>query len=336
MNENVHRETRSRAILRWLVAAAFIFAVAASGLFAGMMNRAGLIFLLLGTAASVLMGFSRTEIAAAFRHAVGRPGPPEDLRRSAFFWEAAARNAWILGVLGSVLNFTLVLGGGSNGIADISDRMIQSFVVTLYGLILAIVFMVPAMKLSRRAGKEGFAAGRESAGKRFIFFERATGYALFAVILGLTIFSLVKSYPPGGPLPATRYMLHLPAALVVFGGAIALSLFMGTGGRSLTFGFGMTGLVALLLGLIQAMFGFVHTNISEIAAAVSFIISASLYTLLGLILLAAPLEDRALMDGRRDGKGRLSGIIWGIFPLLAFFFLILTWIMVITPMKKAG
>jgi hypothetical protein len=339
MNENIKRPDRGRAIIRWLVAAAFLIAVALSGLFTGMMNRAGLLFLLLGIAASVLTGFSRTEIGAAFRYAAGRPGPPEDRIRTARVWEAAARNAWILGVLGSVLNFTMVLGGGgSKGLADISGRMIQSFVVTLYGLVLAVVFLVPAMKLAGPAGKAGYAAGPKPASRRSLLFERVTGYALLAVVFGLTFFSLVKSFPPGGPLPAARIMLHGPAALVIFGGAIALTLFLGTGtgARALTFGFGMTGLIALLLGLIQAMFGFVHADIKEISAAVAFIISASLYALLGLVLIAAPLEDRELMDGRRERPGRLSRMLWGVFPLLAFLFLILTWIMVITPMRKAG
>lgn len=338
MNENIRRDPPFRAVLRWMVAAAFIVAVAASGLFAGMTNRAGLFFLLLGTSASILMGFSRTEIAAAFRHGAGRPGEPEDLKRSAIFWESAARNAWILGVLGSVLNFTLVLGGGSEGIADISDRMIQSFVVTLYGLILAVVFMVPAMKLSGRAGKAGLSAEPEKSGRRSLVFERVTGYALFAVVFGLVVFSLIKNFPPGGPLPATRYMLHPPAALVVFGGAIALALFLGTGAgaRALTFGFGMTGLVALLMGLIQAMFGFVHTSISEVATAIAFIISSSLYTLLGLALIAAPIEDRTMMKDPRGNPGRISRMLWVLYPLLAFFFLILTWIMVIIPMRRPG
>jgi hypothetical protein len=336
MTENDKRKARSRAVLRWLVAAAFIIAFVFSGLFTGMTNKAGLFFLLLGTAASVLTGFSRVEIGAAFRLAAGRPGLPADLKRAAYFWEAAARNAWILGVLGSVLNFTIVLGGGSGGIQDVSSRMIQSFIVTLYGLVLAVIFLVPSMKLAGRAGKAGYSVDSNPAAGRSLLFERVTGYVLFAAMLGLTVLSLAKSVPRGGSLSAARVMLHGPAGLVIFGGATALALFMGAGsrGKALTYGFAMTGLIALLLGIIQTMLGFVHADVREVSAAVAFIISSSLYALLGLILVASPLEDRDLMDGRRERPGRLSRMFWRVFPLVVFFFLILTWIMIITPMKK--
>jgi len=133
-------------------------------------------------------------------------------------------------------------------------------------------------------------------------------------------------------------MLHWPAILVVLGGTIALALFMGAGAgaRALTLGFAMTGLIGLLTGLIQALFGFVHTNIQEIAAAAAFLISASLFALLGLVVIAAPLEDREVMEGRRERPGGLSRMFWIVFPLLTFIFLLLTFIMVITPMKKPG
>jgi len=338
MNPITPSESRTRVILRWLVAAAVIAAVVFSGLFVGLLNKAGLVFLFLATVASVLTGFSVREIGAAFRHAAGRPGQPEELKRAAYFWEAAARNAWILGVLGSVLNFTLVLGGGGKGIEDTSVRMIESFIVTLYGLVLAVICLVPSIKLAGRIGKTGSPSVPKPSGGKTILFERVTGYVLFAVVLGLMIYSQAKNAASESPLPLARIILHGPAALVVFGGAIALALFMGAGigAKALTFGFGMTGMIALLLGLIQTMFGFVHVKIEEIAASVAFIISASLYALLGLILVAAPLEDRELMEGRRERPGRLSRMIWKVFPLVTFLFLILTWLLVITPMKKRG
>lgn len=335
MNEHDKNRVRGRAAVRWLIAAAFIAGVALSGLFAGMANRAGLFFLFLGTAASVLTDFSRSEIREAFRLAAGKSGTPEARREAASFWEAAARNAWALGVMGSLLNFTVVLGGGSGGIADISDRMIQSFIVTFYGLVLAVLLLVPAMKISGLAGNGEPGPGpRPSRGGPFLF-ERVTGYVLFAVVLGLTVLSLVRSVPPGGPLSAAEVMLHGPAALFIFGGSIALALFLGTGRGAWTFGFGMTGLAALFLGLIQTMFGFVHTDIKEISAAIAFIISSSLYALLGLVLVAAPLEDRKRPDGG-DQPGRLSRVLWMAFPFVAFIFLVLSWILVITPMKRTG
>ncbi len=338
MSEITKNEARSRGLMRWLFAAAFVFAVIYSGVLSGLMNRAGLFFLIVGSVAVSLLGFSRREIGAAFRHAAGTDGTLGDLKHSAYFWEATARNAWILGVLGSALNFMTALGSESGGIAAIGGRMIQSFIVVLYGLVLAVVCLVPAMKLAGRAERLQEAGVLGAGAVRSLVFERLTGGVLFAAVLGLTVAFLVKGYPQNGPLPVAKIILHGPAILVVFGGAIALALFMGAGAgtRTLTLGFGMTGLIGLLTGLIQALLGFVHTNIKEIAAAVAFIIAASVFALLGLAVIAAPLEDREVMTGRRDRPGPYSRLLWTVFPLLAFIFLLLTFIMVITPMQKPG
>jgi hypothetical protein len=338
MNEIKNREGRGGVLARWLFAAAFILAVIFSGIFSGLVSTAGLFFLVVASVAVALMGFSRREIGAAFRHAAGFGGSRGDLKHSAHFWAAAARNVWILGVLGSAMNFTIALSGGSGGIAETSNRMIHSFIVVLYGLVLAVICLIPAMKLAGLAEKAPEAGIPGGVPVQRLLFERVTGYVLFAAVLGLTVFSLTRGYPQDGPLPVARVMLHGPAILVVLGGAIALALFMGAGAgaRALTLGFAMTGLIGLLTGLIQALFGFVHTNIEEIAAAVAFIISASLFALLGLVVIAAPLEDREVMEGRRERPGALSRMFWIVFPLLSFIFLLLTFIMVVTPMKKPG
>lgn len=332
---------RGRTALSWLFAAAFIVSVAATGLLSGLLNGAGLVFLTVGSAAAALMSFSPREIGAACRHAAGGPGTVADLRRSAHVWEAAARNAWILGVLGSAMNFTIVLGGGSGSIAGTSARMIESFLVTLYGLVLAAVCLVPFMKISGRTGEiptggAGRAGGAEP--KPSFAWSRAAGSILFAAVLGLTVFSLVGGKPQGGPLPAVKVLLHGPAFLIVFGGAVALALFMGdgAGGRAWSLGFAMTGLIGLLMGFIQALFGFAHTSVQEIAAAIAFVISASLYTLLGLLAVAAPAEDREIMKGRQERPAGLSRAAWWVFPLIAFLFLLLSFLMVVTPMKKQG
>jgi len=335
--------------MRWLLAAILISAVAASGAFSGLMNKAGLLYLVLGSVAAALMGFRGPEIATAFRQAAGQAGSAESLGRSAHFWEAAARNAWILGALGSALNFTIALGTPSGGIADAGVRMIQSFLVTLYGLVLAVVCLVPAVKLSGKAekmrlqGDARLAAETETGGParasfRAVTPDRIAGYVLFAVVLVLTVFLLVAGLPQTGPVPIAKVLLHWPAILVVIGGAIALALFMGdgAGARAWTLGFAMTGFVGLLTGLIQALLGFAHRNIGEIASACAFIISASAFSLLGLVAAAAPLEDREVMDGLRDKPGALSRLFWVVFPLLTFIFLVLTFIMVVLPMTKPG
>ncbi|MBM3295692.1 MAG: hypothetical protein FJY82_14405 [Candidatus Aminicenantes bacterium] len=335
MIENSRESTKSRTLLRWLFAAAFVFAIIMSGAFAGLMNKAGLLYLVFGSVAAALMGFTGREIATAFKMAGGAAGTEESLRVSAHFWEAAARNAWILGAMGSALNFTIALGTPSEGIAGISNRMIQSFIVTLYGLVLAVVCLVPAMKLSGQAGKVGRPASVASGG---LPLDRIVGHVLFAAVLVLTVLFMIGGQPQGGPMPIAKVLLHGPAILVVIGGSIALALFMGAGAgaRAWTLGFAMTGLVSLLTGLIQALLGFVHRNIAEIASACAFIISASTFALLGLVAVAGPLEDREVAEGRRDGPGILSRLSWVLFPLLTFIFLLLTFLMVVTPMEKPG
>ena len=239
-------------------------------------------------------------------------------------------------MLGSALNLTAALSSESGGIADVSRRVVQSFMVTLYGLVLAVVCLAPAIKLTVQPGQasDGGRSEREPAGSRPL--ERAVGYALFAVALGLTLGTLGRGGPRNEILSLTRILLHGPAALVVVGGAIALALFMGpaAGAQAWTLGFGLTGLVALLMGLIQALLGFVHSSVPEIAAAIAFIVSASAYALLGLAVVASPLQDREVMEGRVQGPGTISRMFWAVFPLLVFVFLLLSFIMLVTPVTR--
>ena len=50
------------------------------------MNKAGLLYLVVGSVAAALMGFTGREIATAFRLAAGRAGDGDSRRRSAHFW----------------------------------------------------------------------------------------------------------------------------------------------------------------------------------------------------------------------------------------------------------
>lgn len=163
---------------------------------------------------------------------------------------------------------------------------------------------------------------------------RVVGYFLFAAVLGSTLYALTKGRPHSGILSVGKVLLHGPAILVIAGGTIAMALFLSAGARGLTLGFAMTGLISLLMGFIQALFGFMHRSIEDIVSAIAFIISASSFSLLGMLVIAAPLEDRDVMEGRRERSSSLSRMFWIVFPLLAFIFLVLMFIMVITPMKQ--
>src|SRR5512135_139513 len=100
MTTNAMNSAKSGALIRWLFAVALMAAVALSGRMSGLTNTAGLLFIVLGSAAAALLGFTGREIGTAFRHAIGVAGTANDRAKSAYFWEAAARNAWILGALG--------------------------------------------------------------------------------------------------------------------------------------------------------------------------------------------------------------------------------------------
>lgn len=345
--EHNANSARVWALIRWLFAAAFILAVVLTGRFSGLTNTSGLLFIVFGTVAATLMSFTGRETVTAFRHAAGADGTAAGREKSAIFWEAAVRNAWILGALGSALNFTIVLSTGSNEMQGVAVRMIRSFLVMLYGLVLAVLCLIPAVKLS--GGNEKTGSGQETQPLGSVKaaapvvnsdksrpVDRIIGYIVFAAILVLNVVFLAGGRPLSGPIPITKALLHWPAVLVVIGGSVGVALFMGAGAgaRAWTLGFAMTGLVGLLTGLIQALFGFVNRNIDEVAAALAFIISASSLSLLGLIAVAAPLEDREVMEGHREAPAPLSRLFWAAFPLIAFIFLILTFIMVVTPMTK--
>ena len=344
MTEIARKPNRSRDVVQWLFAVAFVGAVAATGRFSGLMNKAGLLYLAAGSVAAALMSFTGSEIATAFRLAAGRPGTEVSRLQSAYFWEAAARNAWMLGALGSALNFTVTLSSESAGISTVANGMIGSLLVVLYGLILAVLCLIPAMKLADQSGPARPSPGKMGAGAttgrtaRTMISGRVLGYILFAAVMGLTVVFMMGGEPQNGPLPIGKVLFHGPAILIVIGGAIALALFMGSaaGGRALTLGFAMTGLIALLTGLIQALFGFANRNLADVASAVAFLITSSSFSLLGLVAVAAPLEDREIMEGRREKPGPFSRLLWAVFPLVTFIGLILTFIMVVTPMQKSG
>ena len=53
-------------------------------------------------------------------------------------------------------------------------------------------------------------------------------------------------------------------------------------------------------------------------------------------MVAGPVEDHEVMEGRRETAGPLSRMFWVLLPLVAFVFLVLAFIMVVTPMTAPG
>jgi len=328
-------------LARILVVAALGAAVVLSGKFSGFMNVRGLLFVLLGSVTLALASFSIPEIGAAFRHAASVPGEPAAVRKSMAFWEAAARNAWMTGVLGTILNFIVALCTMSGGIADVASRMATSFLATVYGMVLAVICAVPAWKLgdimrfqtTRNISQT--ALNPEPAAAKSMRFENVLGYLLFLVAVAWTAFKpmLGMAYLKFSPFD---WIIHWPSLLVVLGGTIALILFVGSAGagRILTPAFAITGLIGSLMGFIQVLLGFASRKIYLVSAGITFVIASCFMAMLGMMLVGAPLEDRLVKTGRMDKPSALSRAAVYVFPLLALIFLVVALVLVITPMKK--
>jgi hypothetical protein len=326
---------------RILVLAVLAAAIAFSGKFSGFMNARGLFFVLAGSVTLALASFSVPEIGAAFKYAAGAPGEPAAIRKSMAFWEAAARNAWMTGVLGTILNFIVALCTLSGGMVEVATRMATSFLVTVYGMVLAVICAVPAWKLGEIIRLKPAGNIRETAlnpapaEAKSPRFENVLGCLLFLVAVAWTTFKPVlgMAYLNFSPFD---WIIHWPSLLVVLGGTIAMVLFVGSAGagRILTPAFAITGLIGSLMGFIQVLLGFASRKINLVSAGITFVIASCFMAMLGMMLVGGPWEDRLVKRGRIDKSSALSrAAVYG-FPILALIFLVVALILVITPMKK--
>lgn len=282
-----------------------------------------LVFVVLGTAAMTSMGFSFAETGAAFRHAFGGGDEQQGRENSVYFWEAAGRNAFMVGVLGTVTGFFIMIKN-LLGFKWIGLSLATSFVSTFYGLILAAFCAVAAL----RAGKklDGTSQPRPQAQAQGVKIENIVGYILFIAIIG---WPLVKT----GTLPL---IIHWPSLLVVVGGAVLMVLWVGNGkdGRSITLGFAFTGLIGVVFGIVQMFYGMYTNSIGGIAAAMAFSILSCVFGLLGMMLGGIPLQDRAFKKGKIPQKITASRIAWYGFPALASGLLFIVFLLMLIPIKE--
>jgi hypothetical protein len=115
-----------------------------------------------------------------------------------------------------------------------------------------------------------------------------------------------------------------PAVFVVLGGVIAMTLFMRGSGPTLSTSFAAMGLIGSLLGIIQMLFGMTEgmEGIPHVAGALAFFLASCLTAILGIALVGAPVEDRAIRTGRIPSPSAFSRAAWYVFPLLALVTLI--------------
>jgi hypothetical protein len=318
------------SILVLLAAAAIL-----SGKSANFIDPYGLVFVLAGGVAMALISFPGSAIRSAFAHAAGRLGSGDEIRRSALFWESVARSVWMLGILRSILSLVVALADQAGGLTLIGTAMARSLLAAFYGTLLAVVCCVPYWKLTGRLQNQSASLSEttgpkqtsgESPSRRF---GAAIGYALFLAIMVSTLLrpSLVEMWS------ALQWIVYWPAFLVVVGGTLALVLFVGQASATptISMGFALTGLIGSLIGFVQALFGFASYRIEDVAAAVTFVLSSCFAALLGMLLVGAPLEDRAVRMGRISRPSVFSRVAWYVFPLVALIFLVLMFVMIVTP-----
>ncbi len=314
-----------------------------SGRFYALWSGAGLAFILVGGAAMILMDFSISEIGTGLKWTAGLSVRSEDLPRISYFWEAASRNFWLLGALGTVINFILALAQvteGEGGLQVAALGMTSAFRPSLYGLILAVIFSVPALKARSALEEipESSGSARPEGGPALkrtgLRVENIVGYLLLLGTLAWSMSPTLGTWRippwPGNPF------LDWPALLVVGGAMMLLFLFLGrTAEHSASGIFGVSGLIGVLIGLLLTLFGFAGKNINDVGSGLAFVVSSCFLALVGIIFIGAPWEDR-LARFRSERASIISRLAWYVFPLLTQVFIILVLILVITPIKKTG
>jgi flagellar motor component MotA len=319
-----------------------VVGVLKSGTPASYYDPYGFFFVLIGGVALMMISFPGAEIWPAFRHAAGGSGTDADIRNSAHFWEAAGRGFWILGGLSSVLSivvsFAAMKSEYAAGMAAIVPMLIRPLLSTFYGSLLAVICFVPCWKLMGKlqsrlsapyAEHNDTPASNERPGGGF---GTLIGYVIFLAVL----VSAVR-------LPDVSLSLVgiacMPSFLVVLGGTLALMLFMGGNSTRLTpsTAFAGMGLIGCLIGFIQILHGMTDPSprgIGQVAGAIAIIIAACFTALLGMAIVGAPLEDRAIRTGRVEAPSAFSRVSWYVFPLLSLIFLILIYSMIVLPLAS--
>jgi flagellar motor component MotA len=306
----------------WIMIAAIIaLGVVQSGKPANLIAPDSFLFVLACGIALMLISFPGAEIRRAIRDAVASPGNETDIESSAYFWEAVGRGFWISGVLRSILSFVIFFQ--SLKTQPVVARQIinlglaQYLLATLYGVLFAVICFIPCWKLIGKLRSQPHAPAADHPAVTTAHtrsrISAAIGYILF-------LSSWAWSFPHSvGLLIAIK-----PAVFVVLGGAISMILFMRGSGPMMSTAFAAMGLIGSLLGIIQMLFGLTMgmQGIGQVAGALAFFIASCLTALLGVALVGAPLEDRAIRAGQASGPSSFSRAAWYIFPLLSLVTLI--------------
>jgi hypothetical protein len=306
-------------VLAVLVAAGAILARSASAA-----SATGLVVVSGGVAAVLLLAFPGGELARALGCAAGAPASPAERRRAALAWAGAARAAWVLSAACAVAGFVSAFSSEPGAIARFIAGVGERAAGVVLGVLLAVVFAIPALRLGHPAEPDSGSAAPPKAAVRLL-----AGLAL------LTLLAWPLLAPGSGDRFEPRsWLLHWPAWLVTAGGALALSLYLREIGRgaAIVVGLGGAGTVAILLGLTRGLQGFATTSVADIAAGLMFAISSAYATLAGMAVVGLPLLDREAREGRETPAAARWTVC--VFPLVVLALLVLTVLLVLVPMER--
>jgi len=291
-----------------------------------------LIFVLLGAVGLTLMGFSFPEINAAFKHALGRSGEPGKgaLDRSIYFWEAAARNFYLMGVLMTIISFATLIKSLPGSIQEFWMTLAICCITTVYGLILASLSAIAGLRVNNKLHGPGQSQQEiqgeptQPAHNRAI--EKISGALLFIATLGWVILGA----------DALMVFIYWPSLLVVAGGAILFVLCIGNGadGLSTTLGFAFSGVIGVLFGLVQMFHG--GASIKGIAEGMTFTLFSCVFAMVGMMLGGVHRQDHTYKTGNPRENITISRIAWYGFPVVALMLLFYFFLLTIIPMVKAG
>ncbi|NJD19475.1 MAG: hypothetical protein FIA95_09380 [Gemmatimonadetes bacterium] len=286
-------------------------------------------FVAIGEIALLLIGFSVAELSAAVAHGAARAGSREGLLRSACVWEAAARNAWLLGVLAAILGFVVQMSLLSSGLEGLVRSLAGRTAPALYGLLLAAVCGLVSLRVSSKAPPgapaESAMAPGAAAWRRI---ETWAGYLLLAAGI---VWSAAGAGEGAGLGPAD-WLLRWPAWLTGVGASLLVALYLGPGSASTAIGW--SGGVAALVGLTGAGRGFASSSIELVAGGLTFTLCACFVSLLGMAAVAFPLHDHAAREPGAGGRWRsATKLAWWGLPLVGLLALVVTIVLVMVPMK---
>jgi hypothetical protein len=272
---------------------------------------AGLILVTIGQLGLLLLGFAPREIVTA--------------ARSAYFWEAAARNAWILAALAGNIGFVTLICSPSDGPSGFMTGVGRRVPAVALALVLTTLFAVLAIRTAQRTNEP-----RPPLERGGSLVGAGLGLLLFAGVIALQI-----HLHPGAAhdVRAAVMLLHWPAWLLVVGGALAVAVSLGDWrkGESLALGIASAGTITALFGLAQAFRGFATGSGASLIGGLTLLLSSCFAALVCLAAVPPPLQDRS-----HRPASAASRFGWYGLPVIAWIMLVFAVILSIIPLRVKG